>query len=433
MRQQLVRRLWAVCVILAVAILGVEAGKWAAAQEDEQAAPQAATKCAALGKSCTKPNTSNPPCCAPNTCDPTAYKCVAPTTTTVPTTTSSSGAATTTTTSSEATTTSTPAAPPNAGYSFLYLPADLGLLLTKFGASCQFTGDIMDPRTGSPADQMMLTAMAWQYQQYSMELVAAADSVGCPWNSVQIEDANFKFGADYWLLHQPFPVSGTYQQLQPTYVRQYTCAPIVAVAQCLQAKHALSTDLAQVAGITPGPTSPPPLGPPNGITDGILVYTTGHYPPLTAHQCALLQAAEDAHMAHDQSFLDHDFAGAAANNQAVLNTQRAFEGSAETLEQATLFKWTWQGNYNHGNPQDVLDGLTRGIMKAHAAQTAAFNCASGTPPDSGRILHYRFQHNFWHDCRASVHWLDTPMPTVCDGTQIESCPRMTCRQQAALL
>lgn len=430
----MVRWLWWLCGALAVLWVGVWLTRAVdGTAQDEEAVPQAS--CAALGKSCTKPNTSNPPCCAPNVCDPSAnYKCVAPgtTTTIAATTTSTAGGGTTTTTSSTPSTT-TPPAPPNAGYQFLYLPADLGALLTKFGLSCQFTGDILDPRTGAPADQLGLTAMAWQLQQYSMELVAAADSVGCTWNSVQIEDANFKFGGDYWLLHQAFPTNGTYQQLQPTYVRQYTCAPIVAVAQCLLAKHALSTDLAQVAGIQSGPTSPPPPGPPNAILAGILTYDTGHYPPLTAHQCTLLQAAEDAHMAHDQSFLDHDFAGAAANNEAVLNTQRAFEGSAETLEQAVLFKWVWNGNYNRANPQDVLDGLTRGIMAAHARQTAAFNCATGTPPDAGKILHYRFQHNFWHDCRATVHWLDVAMPTVCDGTQIESCPKLSCRQQAAQL
>lgn len=414
----------------------------ACAQEEEQREPGAQASCANLGKPCTKPNTSNPPCCAPNVCDPVKFTCQAPgTTTTVEMTTTSSSGGTSSTTGQTTTTstiggtptTTTPPAPPNAGYSFLYTPADLGLLLTKFGESCLYSGNIVDPRTGAPGDQLLLATIGWQFMQYSMELVAAADAVGCPFNDQDIEDANFKFGGDYVLLHQPFPTSGQYTWMQPTYVRQYTCTPIVQTATCLQQKNALSTTLAQVAGIQSGPLSPPPPGGPNGIKDGMLTYDTGHYPPLTAHQCALLQQAEDAHMAHDQSYLNHDYVGAAANNQAVLNTQRAFEGSAETLEQAALFKWTWDGNFNMANPVEVRDGLTRGIIAAHHRRTEAFNCATGQPPDAGKIMHYSFQHNFWHDCRATTHWLDEPMPTVCDTNQIMSCPRMSCRQQAAML
>jgi hypothetical protein len=417
-------------VVFAVVLLFSALVMVAYGQVREQELPEVQASCANLGKNCTKPNTSNPPCCAPNVCDPATYKCVAPT---GPTTTSEPAPVETTTTTSTVSTTSAPPAPPNAGYSFLYTPADLGALLTKFGESCLFSGNIVDPRTGAPGDQFLLATIGWQFMQYSMELVAAADSVGCPFNEVQIQDANFKFGADYILLHQPFPVSGQYTWMQPTYVRQYTCGPITAVAQCLQTKHALSTDLARVAGLLAGPTSPPPLTPPNGIKDGMLTYDAGHYPPLTEHQCNLLDVAEAAHHAHDQSFLDHDFAGAAANNEAVLNTQRAFEGSAESLDQAALFKWTWQGNYNRSNPQDVLDGLTRGIIEAHHQRTLAFNCTSHTSPDVGKLMHYTLQHNFWHDCRATTHWLDKEMPTVCDQTQIQSCPRLTCRQQAAQL
>lgn len=418
---------WVVVVLALGTVLALLA--WAQ-DEDEHGEVPELHGCANLGKPCTKPNTSNPPCCSPNVCDST-FHCVAPvTTTTTSAATTSTGSGSTTTTQSP-TTTTTPPAPPNAGYSFLYTPADLGLLLTKFGESCLFSGNIVDPRTGSPADQLLLATIGWQFMQASMEMVAAADAVGCTYNVQDIEDANFKFGADYVLLHQAFPTSGAYQWLLPTYIRQYTCTPIVATAACLAAKHALSTDLAQIAGIASGPLSPPPPGPPNPVVSGMLTYTTNHYPALTAHQCALLQAAEDAHVAHDTSFLNHDFAGAAANNEAVLNTQRAFEGSAETLEEAALFKWTWDGNYNTSNPQDVLDGLTRGIIPAHHMRTAAFGCETGTPPDVGQIIHYSLLHNFLHDCRATTHWLDVPMPTVCADTQIESCPKLSCRQQAA--
>ena len=114
----------------------------------------------------------------------------------------------------------------------------------------------------------------------------------------------------------------------------------------------------------------------------------------------------------------------------ALDTQRAFEATANDLEQATLFKWTWQPNYNMGNPQSVLDGLTRKIIDAHHKSSMAFNCDFGTSPDVGAIMHYRMLHNFLHDLRATTHWLDQPIAMPCDTTQIQSCPKMSGRQAA---
>jgi hypothetical protein len=192
---------------------------------------------------------------------------------------------------------------------------------------------------------------------------------------------------------------------------------------------ALTSNLAQIAGLADGYASPPPTHPNTTFLLGTS-FKPGHYPPLTAAQCAALQAADDAHMTHDRSFLAHDFAAAAANNQAVLDAQRVFEASALDYDQATLFKWVWQGNYNRGNPQDVLDKLTQKIIDTHHQVLLAYNCATHASPDAAKILHYELAHNFLHDCRATTHWLDERMQTVCDGTQISSCPRKTCRELA---
>jgi hypothetical protein len=348
-------------------------------------------------------------------------------TTTTSTTTPADASTTTTETGPEPTTTSTTLVPPTNEFSFLFTPYDLRPTAAEPPG---FTGNFLDPRTGLVANQFLMATMSWQLEAYSMELVAMADAAGCRFNEGQITNANFKFGGDYVLNHSAFPSGGAYHWLHPPYIRQYTLEPIVDTAPCLQDHGVLTPNLAQLAGLLQGVASPPPAVS-NATFQGGTSYQLGHYVPLTAVQCAALQAADDAHMAHDKALLAHDLEAAAANNAAVKATQRAFEATATDYDQATLFKWEWQANYNRGNPQDVLDSLTQKIIDAHHQVLLAYHCATHQPPDAAKILHYEIKHNFLHDCRATTHWLDRPVQTVCEDNQISSCPHLTCREQAA--
>jgi hypothetical protein len=377
------------------------------------------------------------------TCQPCA------TTTTVVQTTSTT-MVTTSTVAGQTTTSTTSTTIPSSGLPDLglrFTPTDLAP--TPSVPAGYASAPFPDPRTGLPATEFVKAVIGWQLMALAADTVNAADAAGCTVNQQQLEDALWKFGLNYVLLHTGGPqVHGSYAWLNPTYVRQYTLEPLLSAYPCIRAAGMVDATLEQLGGYEQGARTPAPVGLSTDPNAGKLVYTPGHYARLTTAQCSAQAAAEDAHHAHDQALIDCWLAAlpasgaplpttgqvacpaAEANNAAVKATQLAFERTAETLDQQQLFLAEWAPSVSPNLPIDVAIGLTQQIIAAHMAMTAAFHCDTQALPDATAWIEASLRHAQLHLCRATTHWLDRPIRTACTDQSIDDCPRMTCRQLA---
>jgi hypothetical protein len=272
---------------------------------------------------------------------------------------------------------------------------------------------LLDPRNLEPSNEHIRALLAWQIMAITADVVNVADANGCPINEVAIEDALWKFGLNYVL--RP---SSYYEWFHPTYVNQYLKQVAVQVAGCLGSNASVPANVAEYLDRTPATSSGPPPDPyPTSTTAGLLTYTPGHYPALSQYQCALLARAEAAHM-NDTS--------------DIQATQLDFEKSAKNIAQEQEFLLFWNGKVSSGNPPEVNAGLTRGLHAAHKGWTDSFHCATGDKPDMKIGETFALQHAQLHWCRATSHFLDIPIRTVCFDHPIDECPHLTCRQMAAL-
>ena len=164
------------------------------------------------------------------TCQPCA------TTTTVVQTTSTT-MVTTSTVAGQTTTSTTSTTIPSSGLPDLglrFTPTDLAP--TPSVPAGYASAPFPDPRTGLPATEFVKAVIGWQLMALAADTVNAADAAGCTVNQQQLEDALWKFGLNYVLLHTGGPqVHGSYAWLNPTYVRQYTLEPLLSAYPCIRA------------------------------------------------------------------------------------------------------------------------------------------------------------------------------------------------------
>lgn len=134
--------------------------------------------------------------------------------------------------------------------------------------------------------------------------------------------------------------------------------------------------------IVPGNTDyvPVPIvgGDRSHISAGLLDPRRPH-PPLTAHQCALLDEAHSLHQQHAAALLAHDFALADELAPQVTVAQILFELSARDADEQTLFSLIFTGQIDPFQPQSQVDHLTQETIEFHHRWAEAFQCGGGTP------------------------------------------------------
>lgn len=122
--------------------------------------------------------------------------------------------------------------------------------------------------------------------------------------------------------------------------------------------------------------------------------------PLSATQCTLLHAAHAAHEAHAAALLDHDQVLADLLGPKVVATQLAFEGSARTPDELTLFALLFTGAIDPKRPQAEVDALTMETREFHGAWMEALGCETGRPPELAAVWAAALGHARAHFLRA---------------------------------
>jgi hypothetical protein len=144
------------------------------------------------------------------------------------------------------------------------------------------------------------------------------------------------------------------------------------------------------------------------------------FQPLNDEQCDALDRARAAHHAHGNCLLAHG-SDCSSFGARVRPAQLAFESTARTVNELSLFSLIFSGDIDPTLSQERVDYYTEKTMASYDVWADAFGCADHSAPMFFHVLQGRWMHARYHFLRA-IAGIPIREVNVNCGTVDNRCP-----------